>query len=163
MKSGGAGVVIAIIILVLILAGAGVGAYLFLNSPYNKIKKAIAENDITTVCELYSELNNDEQKEYVGNSMWNYVVDLESQYQDEKIDYDTAMADIKAINKSVLKNDKELKALIEDMDALNGSRTAYDTAEKAFKKGDYEKAYDNYALVIKDDSNYKKAQKQMES
>lgn len=161
-KSGGAGVVIAIIILVLILAGAGVGAYLFLNSPYNKIKKAIAENDITTVCELYSELNNDEQKEYVGNSMWNYVVDLESQYQDEKIDYDTAMADIKAINKSVLKNDKELKALIEDMDALNGSRTAYDTAEKAFKKGDYEKAYDNYALVIKDDSNYKKAQKQME-
>lgn len=161
-KSGGAGVVIAIIILVLILAGAGVGAYLFLNSPYNKIKKAIAENDITTVCELYSELNNDEQKEYVGNSMWNYVVDLESQYQDEKIDYDTAMADIKAINKSVLKNDKELKALIEDMDALNDSRTAYDTAEKAFKKGDYEKAYDNYALVIKDDSNYKKAQKQME-
>ncbi len=161
-KSGGAGVVIAIIILVLILAGAGVGAYLFLNSPYNKIKKAIAENDITTVCELYSELNNDEQKEYVGNSMWNYVVDLESQYQDEKIDYDTAMADIKAINKSVLKNDKELKSLIEDMDALNASRTAYDTAEKAFKKGDYEKAYDNYALVIKDDSNYKKAQKQME-
>lgn len=161
-KSGGAGVVIAIIILVLILAGAGVGAYLFLNSPYNKIKKAIAENDITTVCELYSELNNDEQKEYVGNSMWNYVVDLESKYQDEKIDYDTAMADIKAINKSVLKNDKELKSLIEDMDALNGSRTAYDTAEKAFKKGDYEKAYDNYALVIKDDSNYKKAQKQME-
>lgn len=161
-KIGNAGVIVACLIFLLIIIGAGVGAYLFINSPYNKIKKAINANDVATVCELYPELNNNEQEEYVANSMWNYAVELEKKFQDNEIEYDDAMEDINPISKVVLKNDKELKALMSDMSDLNDSRVAFAAAEKAFKKEDYQTAYDNYSLVIKDDSNYKTAQKQLE-
>lgn len=168
-KSGGAGVVIAIIILVLILAGAGVAAYIIFNSPYNRAKKAIEQNDIETVCELYPEITNDNDIEYIQNCMWNYSKDLGDKYFAKEIEFDDAMEDINKLSKNVLKGDKELKLLISDMQDMENSRQAFKAAEKAFKTAqktskieDYQEAYDNYALVIEDDSNYKKAQKQME-
>lgn len=160
-KKGNAGLVVAIIVLLLILAAAGIAIFLFLTSPYNKIKKAVANNDIETVCKIYPDLKDAGQKEFVQNSMWNYAVSLEDQYKDEAIEYDVAMKDIEALNKVVLKGDKELKALIKDMDALEESRNAFADAEKAFKKGNYEEAYEKYSLVIEDDSNYKSAKKKM--
>lgn len=161
-KKGGVIVAIIIVILLLVLAGIGVAAYLIINSPDMKIKKAVENNDIETICELYSDVKSDDVKKFVSDSMYNYVCDLEDQYVSEDIDYDTMKSDFDALGKAVLKKDKEFKTLVEDMDALKESRDNFKAAEKSFKNEDYQTAYDQYALVIKDDSNYKTAQKKME-
>ena len=161
-KKGGAGIVIFIIILVLLLAGCGAAAYFLLLSPSAKIKTAVKNNDIKTVCELYPQLTNEKDKTFVQDSMFNYACSLEDQFKDESIDFATAKADLDEIGKKILKGDEEFEELVDDMEALSDSRDAYAAAEKAFKKEDYQTAYDKYALVIKDDSNYKNAQKKME-
>lgn len=161
-KKGGAGIVVAILVIVLILAGAGIAAFLILNSPDTKIKKAANNGEVATVCELYPDVNNSEVKLYVQNVMFNYACDLEEQFKADSIEYEDMKKDLDALSKNVLKGDKEFKALVEDMEVLNESKENYAAAEDYYKDGDYKSAYEKYSLVIKDDSNYKKAQKKMD-
>lgn len=160
-KKGGAAVAIVIIVIILLLAGIGAGAFFYLNSPEQKIKKAANNGEVATVCELYGDVKNDDVKSYVQDVMYNYACELESQYKAEEIDYKTAKKDLDELGKSVLKGDKDFKSLTDDMAALDTSRTNFKNAEKDFKNEDYEAAYEKYSLVIKDDSNYKTAQKKM--
>lgn len=160
-KKGGAGIAVLVIVLLLILCGAGASALFIFNSADYKIKKAVKNNDVATVCDLYSDVNSSEVKKYVQDTMYNYACDLEDKFKSEEIEYDSMKKDLDLLSKNVLKGDKDFKALCSDMDALNTSRENYAAAEKAFKKEDYQTALDAYSLVIKDDSNYKEAQKKI--
>lgn len=143
-KKGGAGIVIFIIILVLLLAGCGAAAYFLLLSPSAKIKTAVKNNDIKTVCELYPQLTNEKDKTFVQDSMFNYADSLEDQFIDGSIEYDTIRGDLDLLSKDVLKGDKGFKSISNCVDSLNDANEAYASAEKDFKKDNFESAYDLY-------------------
>ena len=80
------GLIIFLILLVMILAGAGVFAYLYFNRPILKINKAIEEDDIETVSELYDSLSKESEILDVQDQMLDKSKELEQGFVDGELD-----------------------------------------------------------------------------
>ena len=139
-KKGKAGIVILILVLVVLLAGGAAAAFLFLNRPIHKISKALEENDLETVAQLYPRLSNDEDRAEVSEKLLEYAESRKDAYLNEEADYETVQ--------------RELEEMLELLELLKDSRDSYQEAEKYRAEGSYQMALAAYAEVIPEDTLY---------
>ncbi len=156
------GLVIFLILLLLILAGAGVFAYLYFTRPILKINKAIEEDDIETVSELYSSLSKESEMLDVQDRMLDKCKELEQGFVDEELDYDFVSDQLDVLGKEILEDNSRYEKIVKNVNILNTSRLSFDEGMEAFEKEDYEAAIEAFSRVIKDDDNFDKAQAKIE-
>lgn len=156
------GLIIFLILLIMILAGAGVFAYLYLNRPILKINKAIEEDDIETVSELYGSLSKESEILDVQDQMLDKCRELEQGFIDEELDYDFVTEQFDILGEEILEDNSRFDKIVKNVNTLNTSRISFDEGMKAFEKEDYEGAIEAFSKVIKDDENFDKAQAKIE-
>ena len=162
-KNKKTGLIVGIVAGVLVLASIGVGAFLYLSRPMHKIEKAIEVTDTETVSDLYSELKSEDDMALVKEEMLKLSEDTYNDYLDEKISYDDAMDILDPLEDDVLADDEDFLKILSDMKDIKDSRDAFEKAEEAFLKEDYESAYEKYLMVIeKDTKNFEEAAKKIE-
>lgn len=160
-------IVLLLISIILILI-AGAGGYLFYQyytSPEQVILRDLASGNYTEAVRIYNR-NYDED-----NMVSNDVLDTITKVLDENYNafvnnenpYSTVYNDIDSIAKM---NIADLEDKISDIqaaiDALNDSRTAFETANQYMSDEKYREAIQEYQKVIADDSNYAAAQENLE-
>ena len=156
------GLVIMISVLLLLLAGAGIFAYLYFNRPILKINKAIEEDDIETVSELYGSLSKESEILEVQDRMLDKSKDLEKGFIEEELDYEYVTEQLNILGDEILIDNSRFDRIVKNVNLLNSSRLSYEEGMKAFKNEDYESALEAFSRVIKDDDNFDKAQAKIE-
>ena len=152
-------IIILVIVGVLILGAVG-GVVWYLNSPAQKVSKAIVAEDYLTVGKYYDKLSEDDKK---------LVFDaMEVIFNNTLIEYQYGDMTIEEFNKlatelqGVLSSSTVYKSGITTASNVKASKEAYAQAEKSFASEDYETAYDYYSQVIFDDyQNYNNALSKM--
>ena len=148
-----------IAVLLIVLA---VFAFL-LSNPTNKLQSAIKNRDWKQVEAIYEKSfsGNEKKQAQADELLKNEVEAITSAYTSDSMDYQTAKGHLTAI--AAFWNDDSVSDALVQIRELYDSRSAFDDGEKAMKAEDYETAIAEYKKVIKADSNYETAQKQLES
>lgn len=134
------------------------------NNPVSKFKRSIANNNSTKATQIYSEkIRGDSDKEAkVKTYLEDRSADIYTSFKNQQITYDVAETEMSAIAKTPL-----IRNVINNYNAklniLNNSRISYVKAEAFLEKDDYFNAIKEYKNVIKDDSDYEKAQKKIQA
>ena len=157
------GIIIAVVLILAVLGGGAYAGHWYFHRPIMLITKAIEENDIKTVVELFDELDEETDIDYVEKCMASYATKLQESFISHDKDYDEVMDELEILGKDILKDNSRYERIITDINDLNQSRENFEKAEKAFKKEDYEKASELYAKVsMHDDDNYEAAKEKIE-
>lgn len=157
------GIIIAVVLILAVLGGGAYAGHWYFHRPIMLITKAIEENDIKTVVELFNELDEETDIDYVEKCMASYATKLQESFINHDKDYDEVMDELELLGKDILKDNSRYERIITDINDLNQSRENFEKAEKAFKKEDYEKASELYAKVsMHDDDNYEAAKEKIE-
>ncbi len=135
------------------------------NSPNQKIVRAIDACDSFSAISIYNEkiAGNSAADASLANALKDHFNSLKKDFKKDKIDYDEfyKRASIaKGFNIESLNT--ELGAIMNDVFALKESKEAFKSGNELFDSGEYKQAIYRYKLVISDDDNYDKAQKQIE-
>lgn len=134
-----------------------------ISSPVNKLKKAIGDRDWTTVEALYEKsFLGDEKKEAKADEILQKEVEsLKSEFTSGAMDYSTVKRHLKAIDE--FWDDECVDKALEDIRELKDSRDAFESAEQCMQREEYDAAIRLYGEVVKSDSNYEKAQENLET
>lgn len=154
----GSGILLAVFI-VLISMG------IYNNSPNQKIVRAIDACDSFSAISIYNEkiAGNSASNASLANALKDHFNSLKKDFKKDKIDYDEFYKRVsiaKSFNIESLNT--ELGAIMNDVFALKESKDAFKSANELFDRDEYKQAIYKYRLVISDDDNYDKAQKQIE-
>ncbi|MCR4787803.1 MAG: hypothetical protein K5888_04380 [Lachnospiraceae bacterium] len=156
------GLIILIVLLFLLLAGAGVFCFYYFNRPILKINKAIEEDNIEEVADLYGSLSKESEMLDVQDLMLDRCKDLEEGFVNEKYEYDFVQEQFDILGEEILEDNSRFNKIVKNINILNNSRNAYDAGIEAFEKEDYETAIEEFSKVIKDDGNFENAQSKIE-
>ena len=134
-----------------------------LSNPANKLKAAIRDRDWTKVEAIYEKSfsGNEKKKAQADELIKNQVEAITSAYTSDSMDYQTAKGHLTAI--AAFWDDAFVSDALVQIRELYDSRSAFADGEKAMKAENYETAIAEYKKVIKADSNYETAQKQLEA
>ena len=134
-----------------------------LSNPANKLKAAIRDRDWTKVEAIYEKSfsGNEKKKAQADELIKNQVEAITSAYTSDSMDYQTAKGHLTAI--AAFWDDASVSDALVQIRELYDSRSAFSDGEKAMKAENYETAIAEYKKVIKADSNYETAQKQLEA
>ena len=134
-----------------------------LSNPANKLKAAIRDRDWTKVEAIYEKSfsGNEKKKAQADELLKNQVEAITSAYTSDSMDYQTAKGHLTAI--AAFWDDASVSDALVQIRELYDSRSAFADGEKAMKAENYETAIAEYKKVIKADSNYETAQKQLEA
>ena len=134
-----------------------------LSNPANKLKAAIRDRDWTKVEAIYEKSfsGNEKKKAQADELIKNQVEAITSAYTSDSMDYQTAKGHLTAI--AAFWDDVSVSDALVQIRELYDSRSAFADGEKAMKAENYETAIAEYKKVIKADSNYETAQRQMEA
>ncbi len=84
-------------------------------------------------------------------------------YSEGTVTYEEALEEVNAIAEMGESDlEESIQEVVDNIESLEASRTAYDTANSLVEEGDYLGAVEQYALVIETDSNYSDAQTKSE-
>lgn len=152
-----AGIVLLVFVLV---SSIGAAAVMKINSPIEKLKRALNEEEYETVQMLYEENSTDTNfKSQVDEFLSDFINAYYEKYLNEEKTYEDV---VRFLNAMDFYGD-EPAALIEKVNKISVSRAAYSKADQLFQSGDYEGAIKLYRSVIIDDvSNYEKVPKKIE-
>jgi len=161
-KKTGKAVLICLLVF-LFIAALGVGAYfMFLyTSPSKEIVQTIEAGDFATAAELYDANIADSavDTQDIERAIEDKLTAIQQQYTDLTTDYTTAVTQINAILRFSNENiQQKAQTALAYVEALNASRTAFDTAKQFAQLGNYPSAIENYRLVIDTDENFDAAQ-----
>ena len=134
-----------------------------LSNPANKLKAAIRDRDWTKVEAIYEKSfsGNEKKKAQADELIKNQVEAITSAYTSDSMDYQTAKGHLTAI--AAFWDDASVSDALVQIRELYDSRSAFADGEKAMQAENYETAIAEYKKVIKADSNYETAQKQLEA
>jgi tetratricopeptide (TPR) repeat protein len=140
-----------------------IGIVVVVSNPMLKFNSAVKSSDSAKATTIYNnKIKGDKQKEAkVEASLKEQITKNEEAFNNGKIKYDEAkekLNNLKQIGVITQEIDNSLKQL----DRLNNSKIAFSKAEEYLKQNDYVNAIKEYNLVISDDKNYEKANKQIE-
>lgn len=155
-------IVLIAVLSVVVLGGAVAGVCVagWYSSSDQKIIRALESGDYDNALEMYQD--NGKETEELISLLKSKIESTKNDYKDGKVDYATAQRELQTIaNMGIKALESDTSSAISYIDALNASQTAFATAESYFTSGDYERAIEQYKLVIEDDSNYEQAQAQL--
>lgn len=146
-----------LIIGILIMVGI-----LIFNNPVLKFKNNINKNNSVEAMNVYSEKikGNTEKEKNIKLFLLDDIANTQKLFIEGKIDYSTAKTKLETISNTQLVSD-DVSSIENNIDKLNDSKHAFSKAEEYLKNKDLVQALKEYSNVIHDDSNYKKAQKQI--
>lgn len=131
------GVIITIILIVI-------------NSPINRLDRALNSDDIQQAITVYNEnTNNRDFKINADDKIAIYLNSLTGNYGAGKISYDIALAYCETLSNVCDTSETLLK-----IDAILNSKTSFSSADSAEKEGKYKEAIECYNLVIEGDTEY---------
>jgi len=160
---------IAVLVLI-IIGGLAVGAYIInpsgvfdgvhdvvgaiVGDPVADVITALEEGNYEDALSLAAEADNDALR--IG--LEKRLDILAADFKDENAEYAAVIMELDTISKMNVPGLSEtLNTTRNFVNALNTSRTAFNTAEALFSQGNYVEAIEQYRLVISDDPNYPKA------
>jgi len=156
--------ILATLIVLLVFAlviGVGTVVVLKMNSPVEKLKRALNEKEYEVAQALYEDNRADADfKSQADNIFSDFINSSYDKYLNEELSFDDALD----ILKSMKFCGNEPATLISKMRKISASRADYSNAEEMVQSGDYKKAIELYQSVIKDDvANYEKVPAKIES
>lgn len=156
--------VVSIFITIIILLLAA-GCYLFwYNMPINKINRAFEKEDYKEVTTLYSDLVKDEDMQSVKERLSSIASDYYESYIDHDISYKEAVKYFDLVTKKVLKKDKDVLGLLDNIKEIESSRDDYNEGMNLMEDKFYLEAIEHFTMVSKiDKENYKAAKKNIDS
>lgn len=158
-KKPSKGKLIAIIILVIVIAAAAVAGVIFYKNytaPEAQLERAEAAGDedaIEDLLEKYGdEITDSEDVATIYNTK---IEEIERSFLAETIDYSAAVSELDQIeSKGITGTQESLNKARSNLEALNNSRIAFETAESFFNTENYIDAVEYYKDVIESDPNY---------
>ncbi len=149
--------VIAIAILSGIVALAIALAIMFFSSSAYGVYREMNSEDFDSAVVIY---NDEVDGSFIQETLLNMLLkgradEIVSDFEAEKIDYNTAISELNALEKMGFEGIKEK---IEQITASNNAADALEKADKYYADGDYENAITEYAKIPESDENYEAAQ-----
>lgn len=137
--------------------------FLYLNNPLRNYKNEIKNNNNSVASDIYNEeiKGNDDKEKQVKSFLFDEITEIENLFMKKEIEYSNATDRLEVIEDTGLVS-KEVKTASANIEKMNNSRIAYKKAKEFQKEEDYIGAIKEYKNVIKEDENYKAAQKQIE-
>ncbi len=150
-------------VIVVALIAAAVIVVLRITDPVNKFTDSMEKGNYDAAAALYDDsIAGNEEKQKKADEYINGIInDTTAGFDSKTLSYDEAKSKLDTIDGMGISDDSLIKEAYDHIDALNTSRTAFATAEELLAKKDYPGAVGKYRLVIKTDSNYETAQKQI--
>lgn len=146
------------ILAILLIAGitAGVIAISWYTSPDQKIIRAMEDGDFDSALDIYED--DGQVTSTLVESLEKRIENLKTDFKNDKIEYTVAKMELNTIKKmNIASLDDKIEEAESYIDSLNASKTAFNTAESFYDSGEYDKAIEQYKLVIEEDNNYNKA------
>ena len=150
-------------VLVVALITAAVIVVIRITDPVNKFTASIEDGNFEAAAALYDEsIAGNEEKEKKAETYINGIInDTTAAFDNKTLSYEEAKAKLDTIEGMGISDGTLLSEAYGHIDELNTSRTSFATAEELLAKKDYPAAVEKYRLVIKTDTNYETAQKQI--
>ncbi len=150
--------IIIILVLLLLLAGIGVCGAMWYFNPIQDINRALNNNDIETAQKIYSEFKSEIREDDIVDILTKKVNGIWEDFQNNQKEYSIVTVEIQSIkNIGIDKINDTINKRMEDINQLNNSRVAYESANTYMKERNYANAIAQYNLVIESDSNYESA------
>lgn len=150
------GKLILIISVVVILAAAlTVGAFFLKEQldPANKMMDALEDGDLKAAASYYNDV--DDVSDLIIKSITECLDKIYIDFKNGDIGYEVALSKLDIVaGMNISETTEHLAKITKQIEALNGSRTAYELAQSYEDNGDYPEAIESYKDVIKDDNNY---------
>lgn len=140
-----------IILLIIILAGLSFVGYFFSNQ--QRLKREIESEDWINVEEIYEKMQSEGKEVDATKIMQETAESYKNNYINKTLPYDEAVKKINEI-KAIVENDRIISEVLEHIEELYHSRTAFDLAQDYWNEEDYENAIIQYRFVIENDENY---------
>ena len=135
---------VGLLLILILLAGC---------SPSAKVTELLQEENYDEAVAQYNAI--EEPDNSINASFIEKLNDIYEDFKNNTIDYTAATAKIASVSKiNNTSIQTECTNTIKKIDALNDSRTAFETAVAFEKEKNYRKAIEQYSLVIEDDENY---------
>lgn len=133
----------------------------YLNSPNQRIIKAVESGDSYYAQEIYKEKisGNSSKRDSFVKAAKKYVDSLKDDFIKDKVDYSYAtqrLGILRSLN--ILSLDEICNNTSAYLSQLNTSKLAFEQGNTYFDDEDYQHAIEQYKLVIEEDKNYDKAQ-----
>ena len=150
-------------VLVVALITAAVIVVIRITDPVNKFTASMEDGNYDAAAALYDDsIAGDEEKEKKADAYINGIInDTTAAFDNKTLSYEEAKAKLDTIDGMGISDGALLSEAYGHIDELNASRTSFATAEELLAKKDYAAAAEKYRLVIKTDTNYETAQKQI--
>ena len=134
-KKGKAGLIIGIIASVIILIGGGLAAvFLLMGNPVEKVEKALDEGDVVQAMEYYDKLSSNKDKDKAEDLILAYTEEIEDEFMNEDLDYDSAISELERIAKTLDDN----RVLEKRIDKVNKTNSLREEPLKVIGKWAYE-------------------------
>lgn len=145
-------IISAIVLLIIIVA-------ITVITPVNKFLDYIDKNNYSAAEAIYYEkiYNNTSYKNEVKNQLNEKINNIELDYKNESLSYDDATLKLRKIEK-IDYIETDASTVLEKVNDIETSRTAFKDGESALEKKDYFTAISKFNEVIADDPNYSTAQ-----
>ena len=143
-----AGILVVIIGVVVLLA-----CWYF--SPEEKLLRALEVGDYDIALEIYNEELDGEESNALTDNLTKRINAVKENFINGTIDYEKAKLELYTLEDMGIGDVMPLLEEVEDfVNALNGSRIAFSTAETMIQEGNYEGAIGQYKQVLEIDENY---------
>lgn len=150
--------IVIILALFVLFAGAGAFAAIWYFSPIQDINRALNNNDIEAVQTIYSEYKNEIKEEDIVDTLTKKVDSIWEDFQNSRKEYSIVTAELQSIkNLRVDKLNDAVDQCLENIEQLNDSRIAYESANTYMAEKNYVNAMIQYRLVIESDPDYESA------
>ena len=153
--------IILSILIVLVVAAGGLGiAYLM--SDEQKIVRALDKEKYDEALAIYNSSFDGDASGLLEWSIESRLEKIKEDFASGSVEYEVANMEISTIEKMGIGGiTTAVKSTKDYVSKLNTSRTAYNTAETMYSKGDYAGAIANYKKVVEDDANYETAKSKL--
>lgn len=142
----------------LLLVSAGISIAIWYFSPMQDINRALNNNDIETVQTIYSEFKSEIKEEDIVDALTKKVNSVWEDFKYRRKEYSIVVVELQAIkNIGFDKLNSTIDKCMEDIDQLNNSRIAFESANTFMKEENYANAITQYSLVIESDPDYESA------
>lgn len=160
----GKGLIIGAGGLVSVIAIIGIVYMVLINSnPVKKYTYLFDQDNSKEAIEVYNKKieGNTELENELSDTQNTEIDDIYKQFKDRKLSYEDAKKQVQKYTQYV-PSKQYATDIMGQIEALNGSRTAYEAAQKAENDGDAETAISKYKAVIEEDDSYTEAQQKIE-
>ncbi|MDR1616762.1 MAG: protein kinase [Syntrophomonadaceae bacterium] len=145
---------------VIVLAAVGAGVYWIkdMTDPSKEVIKLLTEGDYNGALSVYENKMDNSPTSALEKNMRSRLDTIKTEFTNKSIEYSVVSMELNTIKKlNISALDKEIVDLNTYINDINGSRTAFNTANSLYDKKDYVGAMTQYQSVIPTDPDFEAA------